>query len=167
MTNVGQKKNYARGGQLVTQKVWCLSVDITVVSVDITFARFPPVSHFGPIMPTTLGKTTPPGRISPDQAKEQSDAARRRAQKTQSMRRKRAELTPSNKDLAKAQDTQSKRRKRAELSPEDKDQANAERRVKRRYKLAWPRTAFFLASICHAITDPPVTKIRLWASFGV
>ena len=35
------------------------------------------------------------------------------------------------------------------------------------YKLAWPRTAFFLASICHAITDPPVTKIRLWASFGV
>ena len=27
--------------------------------------------------------------------------------------------------------------------------------------------AFFLASICHAITDPPVTKIRLWASFGV
>ena len=35
------------------------------------------------------------------------------------------------------------------------------------YKLAWPRTEFFLASICHAITDPPVTKIRLWASFGV
>ena len=35
------------------------------------------------------------------------------------------------------------------------------------YKLASPRTAFFLASICHAITDPPVTKIRLWASFGV
>ena len=25
----------------------------------------------------------------------------------------------------------------------------------------------FLASICHAIIDPPVTKIRLWASFGV
>ena len=25
----------------------------------------------------------------------------------------------------------------------------------------------FLASICHAITDPPVTKIRLWPSFGV
>ena len=24
---------------------------------------------------------------------------------------------------------------------------------------------FFLASICHANTDPPVTKIRLWASF--
>ena len=24
-----------------------------------------------------------------------------------------------------------------------------------------------MASICHAITDPPVTKIRLWASFGV
>ena len=77
-----KKKNYARGGQLVTQKVWCLSVDITVVSVDITFARFPPVSHFGPIMPTTLGKTTPPGRISPDQAKEQSDAARRRARQS-------------------------------------------------------------------------------------
>ena len=35
------------------------------------------------------------------------------------------------------------------------------------YKLAWPRKDFFLASICHAITDPPVTKIRLWASFGV
>jgi len=30
-------------------------------------------------------------------------------------------------------DTQSKRRKRAKLSPEDKDQANAERRVKRRF----------------------------------
>ena len=29
------------------------------------------------------------------------------------------------------------------------------------YKLAWPRKDFFLASICHAITDPPVTKIRL------
>ena len=24
-----------------------------------------------------------------------------------------------------------------------------------------------MASICHAITAPPVTKIRLWASFGV
>ena len=36
-----------------------------------------------------------------------------------------------------------------------------------RYKLAWPRTKKKLASICHAITDPPVTKIRLWASFGV
>ena len=35
------------------------------------------------------------------------------------------------------------------------------------YKLARPRTHFFLASICHAITDPPVTKIRLWASWGV
>ena len=35
------------------------------------------------------------------------------------------------------------------------------------YKLAWPRTGKKLASICHAITDPPVTKIRLWASFGV
>ena len=84
-------------------------------------------------MPTTLGKTTPPGRTSPDQAKEQTDAARRRAQKTQSKRRKRAELTPSNKDLAKALDTQSRRRKRAERSPEDKDQANEERRVKRRF----------------------------------
>jgi len=84
-------------------------------------------------MPTTLGKTTPPGWTSPDQAKEQTDAARRRAQKNQSQRRKRAELTPSNKDLDKAQNTQSKRRRRAELSPEDKDQANAERRVKRRF----------------------------------
>ena len=35
------------------------------------------------------------------------------------------------------------------------------------YKLAAPRIVFFLASTCHAITDPPVTKIRLWASFGV
>ena len=34
------------------------------------------------------------------------------------------------------------------------------------YKLAWPRTEK-KASIFHAITDPPVTKIRLWASFGV
>ena len=30
-----------------------------------------------------------------------------------------------------------------------------------------PENAIFFASICHAITDPPVTKIRLWASFGV
>ena len=35
------------------------------------------------------------------------------------MRRRRAELTPSNQDLDKAQNTQSKRRRRAELSPED------------------------------------------------
>ena len=34
---------------------------------------------------------------------------------------------------------------------------------------SWPprEYVFFLAHICHAITDPPVTKIRLWASFGV
>jgi len=34
---------------------------------------------------------------------------------------------------------------------------------------SWPprEKFFFLASICHAITDPPVTKIRWWASFGV
>ena len=83
-------------------------------------------------MPTTLGKTTPPGWTSPDHAKTQRDAARRRDQKNQSQRRRRAELTPSNKDVAKALDTQSRRRKRAELSPEDKDQANEERRVKRR-----------------------------------
>ena len=30
-----------------------------------------------------------------------------------------------------------------------------------------PENNFFLASICHAKYDPPVTKIRLWASFGV
>ena len=30
-----------------------------------------------------------------------------------------------------------------------------------------PEKSFFLASICRANTDPPVTKIRLWASFGV
>ena len=91
-------------------------------------------SHFGPIMPTTLGNATPPGWTSPDHAKTQRDAARRRArdQKNQSQRRRRAELTPSNQDLDKAQNTQSKRRRRAELLPEDKDQANAERRVKRR-----------------------------------
>ena len=35
------------------------------------------------------------------------------------------------------------------------------------YKPAAPRIVFCFASICHAITDPPVTKIRLWASFGV
>ena len=28
-------------------------------------------------------------------------------------------------------------------------------------------TSFVLASICHAKNGPPVTKIRLWASFGV
>ena len=28
-------------------------------------------------------------------------------------------------------------------------------------------TSFFLASICRAKNHPPVTKIRLWASFGV
>ena len=55
------------------------------------------------------------------------------AEDPQLMRRRRAELTPSNQDLHKAQNTQSRRRKRAERSPEDKDQANAERRVKRRY----------------------------------
>jgi len=33
-------------------------------------------------MPTTLGKTTPPGWTSPDQAKEQTDAARRRARQS-------------------------------------------------------------------------------------
>ena len=73
--------------------MWCLSVDIKTVSVDIASACFPSASHFG-LMPTALGKTTPPGRYSPDQAKEQTDAARRRAQKTQSTRRKRAELAP-------------------------------------------------------------------------
>ena len=49
-----------------------------VVSSDVRrhFARFPPPSHFGPIMPTTLGKTTPPEWTSTDHAKEQTDAAR-------------------------------------------------------------------------------------------
>ena len=33
---------------------------------------------------------------------------------------------------------------------------------------SWPpQNTIFFASICHANTDPPVTKIRLWASFGV
>ena len=35
------------------------------------------------------------------------------------------------------------------------------------YKLAAPRKDFFWASICHANTDPPVMKIRLWAPSGV
>ena len=109
---------------MVKQK-WCLSVwclrseDILPDSLPLTFRP-----HHR-IMPTTLGKTTPPGWTSPDHAKEQT--ARRRAQKTQLMRRRRAELTPSNKDLVKTQNTQSKRRRRAELSPEDKEKANAER----------------------------------------
>ena len=36
------------------------------------------------------------------------------------------------------------------------------------YKLAAPAISShsFLATICRANTDPPVTKIRLWASFG-
>ena len=29
------------------------------------------------------------------------------------------------------------------------------------------KKSFFMDSICHAITDPPVTKIPLWPSFGV
>jgi len=90
-----------------------------------SFCPIPSRSHFGPIMPTTLGKTTPPGWTSPDQPTEPTDAARRRAQKTQLMRRRRAELTPSNQDLDKAQNTQSKRRRRAELSPEDAQRRKA------------------------------------------
>jgi len=58
---------------MVTQKVWCLS-DVCLMSEDI--CPIPSRSHFGPIMPTTLGKTTPPGWTSPDHAKEQTDAAR-------------------------------------------------------------------------------------------
>ena len=64
---------------MVTQKV--VSVHIKTVSVDITFARFPSASHLD-LMPTALGKTTPPGRTPPDQAKEQTDAARRRARQS-------------------------------------------------------------------------------------
>ena len=76
-------------------------------------------------MPTTLGNATPPGWTSLDHAKTQMDAARRRDQKNQSQRRRRAELTPSNQDLDEAQDTQSKRRRRAELSPEDAQRRKA------------------------------------------
>jgi len=98
--------------------------DVCLMSVRVrTSCPIPSRSHFGPIMPTT-----------------QRDAARRRDQKNQSQRRRRAELkdspdhralinqaqrrrraelTPSNKDVAKALDTQSRRRKRAERSPED------------------------------------------------
>ena len=111
---------------MVTQQVWCLS------DVCPSTSPFPDSPRIFGLMPTT-NETTPPGRSFPDHAKELTDAARRRAQKTQSKRRRRAELTPSNKDLDKTQNTQSRRRRRAELSPEDKDQANAERRVKRRY----------------------------------
>ena len=98
-----------------------------VVSVRCpwSFCPIPSRSHFGPIMPTTLSKTTPPGWTSPDHAKEKTDAARRRAQKTQLMRRRSAELTPSNQDVAKALDTQSRRRKRAERSPEDAQRRKA------------------------------------------
>ena len=56
-------------------------MDIKTVSEDILPDSLPP-SHFGPIMPTTLGKTTPPGWTSPDQAKEQTDAARRGARQS-------------------------------------------------------------------------------------
>jgi hypothetical protein len=62
---------------VITQKV--VSVNIKTVSIDITFARFPP--HLFGLMPTT-NKTTPPGRSSPDQAKEQTDAARRTARQS-------------------------------------------------------------------------------------
>ena len=58
-----------------------VSVNIKTVSVDITFARFPPHMDMFGLMPTT-NKTTPPGRSSPDQAKEQTDAARRRARQS-------------------------------------------------------------------------------------
>ena len=61
------------------QKVWCLSEDILPGVCPWTFCPIHSPPHFGPIMPTTLGKTTPPGWTSPDQAKEQTDAARRRA----------------------------------------------------------------------------------------
>ena len=57
-------------------------VSVRVVSVVIL--PDPSRSHFGPIMPTTLGNATPPRWTSPDFAKEQTDAARRRAQKTRS-----------------------------------------------------------------------------------
>jgi len=60
--------------------MWCLSVDIKTVSVDML--PDPSRITFRPIMPTTLGKTTPPGRASPDQAKEQTDAPRRRARQS-------------------------------------------------------------------------------------
>jgi hypothetical protein len=104
--------------------VWCLS-DMMSVRCLRTFCPIPSRSHFGPIMPTTLGNTTPPRWTSPDHAKTQRDAARRRDQKNQSQRRRRAELTPSNKDVAKALDNQSRRRKRAERSPEDAQRRKA------------------------------------------
>ena len=77
----------------------------------------------------------------------QRDAARRRDQKNQSQRRRRAELTPSNKDLDKTQNNQSSRRKRAERSPEDAQRRKAmdtlwRRRLNarqsiREYELIW------------------------------
>ena len=53
------------------------------------------------------------------------DSPDHRALINQPQRRRRAELTPSNKDVAKALDTQSRRRKRAERSPEDAQRRKA------------------------------------------
>jgi len=102
-----------------------------------TSCPIPSRSHFGPIMPTTQ-RDAARRRDQKNESKrrrraELKDSPDHRALINQSQRRRRAELTPSNQDLDKAQNTQSKRRRRAELLPEDKDQANAERRVKRRF----------------------------------
>ena len=51
-------------------------------------------------------------------------------------------------------------------NPNEPNEPNESKRVTL-YKLAAPRIYIFFVHICHAITDPPVTKIRLWASFGV
>ena len=118
-------------------------VSVRVVSVDILPDSLP--LTFRPHHADDLGNA-PPRWTSPDHAKTQRDAARRRDQKNQSQRRRRAELkdspdhralinqsqrrrraelTPSNQDLDKAQNTQSKRRRRAELSPEDAQRRKA------------------------------------------
>jgi len=94
-----------------------------------TLCPIPSRSHFGPIMPTTQ-RDAARRRDQKNESKrrrraELKDSPDHRALINQSQRRRRAELTPSNQDVAKALDTQSRRRKRAELSPEDKDQANA------------------------------------------
>ena len=72
------------------------------------------------------------------------------------MRRRRAELTPSNKDLDKTQNTQSKRRKRAERSLEDKDQADAldAQSKRRRRPLSVSRALHvMLSSSCCVLTS--------------
>jgi len=65
---------YVQGTASTTPPINGNAKSVVSVRVEILPDYLPP--HFGPIMPRTLGKTTPPGWTSPDQAKEQMDAAR-------------------------------------------------------------------------------------------